>query len=106
MDPGWFVAAVFGWPAIILSLGLVVGGVITRRPVLLLAAVVAVLPFGLYLSANPRFHVTGPAALFSFLLSPLALRREHPSVAIVLASPIFAITAWLLMQVAGGGVAQ
>ncbi len=46
-------AIVFGWPAVLLALVLSAAGITRNKPVFLAAAVAIVIPFTLYLAANP-----------------------------------------------------
>ena len=57
--------ALFGWPAIIVSMGLAAAGIKLRKPVLLVVSAVLVAPLSLYLSgAASWFALTGPVILF------------------------------------------
>jgi hypothetical protein len=50
----WWPAIVFGWPGPIVAICLSVIGVVAGKRGWLVAAAIALLPFALYLRANPR----------------------------------------------------
>jgi len=47
------------WPAIFLSIGISILGVIIRKPSLLIIGSVLAFPFSWYLGASPRFEIFG-----------------------------------------------
>lgn len=60
------VAVLLGWPSLLGALALSALGVGTRRPLLVVAAVILTLPMALYLAAAPGWPLSGliaPAAL-------------------------------------------
>lgn len=54
MSLEWWPALVFGWPGPLVAIALSVVGVVKARGVWLVWAMVVLLPFSVYLAANPR----------------------------------------------------
>lgn len=55
----WWPIVAFGWPAIIAALALMVVGIVRNKPIWLIVAAVAVIPFSSYLAGSPRFGWVG-----------------------------------------------
>ena len=68
--------ALFGWPAIIVSMGLAATGIKRRKPVLLVVSAVLVAPLSLYLSGAANWvALAGPVFLLSLIASAYAVKR-------------------------------
>ncbi len=90
---------IFGWPAILVSLGLSVMGIVRKRPVWLIVAAIVVVPFFLYLAGTPRFRWI--AFVFPVLLfgASIAVRRSHLWLAWSLFVPFVGFVGWLAVIV-------
>ncbi len=93
--------ALFGWPAIVVSMGLAAAGIGLRRSVLLVVSAVLVAPLSLYLSgAVSWFALTGPVILFSLLSSAYAVKRGLSWLAWCSLAPFAGVAVWLAVIVA------
>lgn len=79
----------FGWPAIIASILISIGGVWLKKPVLLVAAGVICIPFTYYISGGFR----SPAVALPFLQfgSAYAVRRQKTLFAWLLLAPMIIV---------------
>ena len=69
--------AVIFWAAIVLGLGAACFGLVRRRPFLLIAGALLLLPASLYLTATPRFRFVGFVPVACLLLGASAVRRDR-----------------------------
>ena len=92
--------ALFGWPAIIVSMGLAAAGIKLRKPVLLVVSAVLVAPLSLYLSgAASWFALNGPVILFSLLASAYAVKRGLFRIAWCSLASFAGVAVWLAVIV-------
>jgi hypothetical protein len=74
------IVMIFGWPAILGSLLLSLVGLVFRRPVLLIAAGVVIIPFSWYLSGFPAVRAPGILlCLFQFGSAAAVWRGRMPA---------------------------
>jgi len=98
--PEWW-PVLFGWPAVVVSMGLAAAGIGLRRPILLVVSAVLVAPLSLYLSgAVSWFALTGPVILFSLLASAYAVKRGLFRIAWCSLAPFAGVAVWLAVIVA------
>jgi len=95
----FWVAVVFGWPAIVLALLLSATGIARGKPLFLGVAVAIMMPFCLYLAATPRGFWIGVAVPFLLLSAAFAVRRRRSEIAWCLFAPVVAAFFWLAMVV-------
>jgi hypothetical protein len=85
------VAVIFGWPAVVASLGLALVGIATTRSRMVLAGAVVACPFLFYLFLTPRFRwVAPPVAALLFLAARSAARTQRGT-ALLLVAPYVAL---------------
>ena len=89
------IAIVFGWPAIIASIILVLAGIVGARSRLVLAGVFLGCPFLLYLSGSPRFGWLAPVVGGLYLGSWWAMSRSRRGVALAMATPFICLAGFL-----------
>lgn len=94
--PAW----VFGWPAVLASIGLAAYGWTTRRPWLMAAGVLLAVPFGWYINHYPGLRGWALAALVGCLMAPVLLRVGRPRMALVLTLPLLGMAGLLAYVVA------
>ncbi len=98
--PEWW-PVLFGWPAVVVSMGLAAAGIGLRRPVLLVVSAVLVAPLSLYLSgAASWFALTGPVILLSLVASAYAVKRGLSWLAWGSLAPFVGVAVWLAVIVA------
>jgi len=88
-----------GWPAILISIGLSVIGIVRSRSAWLIVAAIISVPFSLYLFATPRFRwiaLVFPVLLFG---ASIAIRRSLPWLAWSFFVPFVACFGWLAVIV-------
>ncbi len=90
---------VFSWPGIYASLCLAAAGLLFKRPRLLVAGALLVIPFGLYTSTFVGLYGLPLVTLALYLGAPLLLRRDR-SMAALLVFPFFATAATIRAIVA------
>ncbi len=91
---------VFGWPAIVVSMGLAAAGIGLRRPVLPVVSAVLVAPLSLYLSgAASWFALVGPVILLSLFASAYAVKRGLFRIAWCSLAPFAGVAVWLAILV-------
>ncbi len=99
--PEWW-PVLFGWPAVVVSMGLAAAGIGLRKPVLLVVSAVLVAPLSLYLSgAASWFALTGPVFLLSLFASAYAVKRGLSWLAWGSLAPFAGVAVWLAVLVAG-----
>ena len=91
--------AILGWPALVLALGLSIFGIVRRRAIYLYTAMVLVLPISGYLAASPRFPWLPMLIPLGLLGTGLAVRYDHPKIAIVLTIVVVLYVSTLAMLV-------
>ena len=100
-----FVAVVFGWPAVIVSILLALGGIATTRSKTGLAGAIVACPFLFYLFLTPRLQwVAPPVAVLLFLAARAVARRRHRT-ALVMVAPYVGLAvfvAWLVVNQGAG----
>lgn len=74
---------------------LCVGGMLTHRPLLVLAGAILVTPFTLYLGLTPRFRILGPLLWLFLPAAALFLRRGLARLAWLCLLPYTILAAWL-----------
>ncbi len=98
--PEWW-PVVFGWPAVVVSIGLAATGIGLRKPVLPVVSAVLVAPLSLYLSgAVSWFALSGPVILLSLFASAYAVKRGLSWLAWCLLAPLAGVAVWLAVIVA------
>ena len=89
------VAVIFGWPAVIASIALVLAGVATGRTKMVLAGAIVACPFLFYLFLTPRFQwVAPPMAVLLFLAARATARRQRPT-ALLLVAPYVGLAVFM-----------
>ena len=88
-------AILFGWPAILVALGLSVRGIVRGKPWWVLVAAIPVLPISLYLAGTPRFGWFGLSIPLLLAGASIAVYFKHSRVAWILLAPYVGIFAWL-----------
>ena len=74
--PEWWPAVVFGWPAVVVSLGVAATGIVLKKPVLLVVSAVLAAPFSYYLSGAENWMAfAGPVILVALLSGAYAVKR-------------------------------
>ena len=74
--PEWWPAVVFGWPAVVVSLGVASTGIVLKKPVLLVVSAVLAAPFSYYLSGAENWMAfAGPVILVALLSGAYAVKR-------------------------------
>ncbi len=97
--PEWW-PVIFGWPAVVVSMGLAAAGIGLRRPVLLVVSIVLVAPLSLYLSgAASWFALAGPVILLSLFASAYAVKRGLSWLAWCSLAPLAGVAVWLAVIV-------
>jgi hypothetical protein len=96
----WWPALVFGWPGPILALLLSMIGVVARRRGWLVSAGVVLLPFALYLGANPRTQWLGLLPLVPFL-GGVAITRGSALLAWLSVLMLSATVTWVALVAFG-----
>ena len=98
--PEWW-PVVFGWPAVVGSVGLSTAGIGLRRPVLLVVSAVLVAPLSYYLSgAESWVALAGPVILLSLFASAYAVKRGPSWLAWCSLAPFAGVAVWLAVIVA------
>lgn len=95
----WWPAVVFGWPAIMVAVGLSVAGIVRKKPKWLVVAAIIVIPFSFYLAGSPKFRWVG--LMFPLLLgiAAIAVKRDRIPVAWLLLAPFVGVSGWLAVIV-------
>jgi hypothetical protein len=100
-----FVAVVFGWPAVIVSILLALGGIAARRSKMVLAGAIVACPFLFYLFLTPRLRwVAPPVAVLLFLAARAVARRRYRT-ALAMVAPYVGLAvfvAWLVVNQGAG----
>ena len=96
------VAILFGWPAIVASVVLVMTGISLSRWPLTLAGAAVAMPFLLYVWASPRFGATTavPVALLYFGAA-WAVARGRTGMAFAFSAPFLALVTLMARLVLG-----
>ncbi len=98
--PEWW-PVVFGWPAVVGSMGLSTAGIGLRRPVLLVVSAVLVAPLSYYLSgAESWVALAGPVILVALLSGAYAVKRDRSWLAWCSLAPLAGVSVWLAVIVA------
>ena len=97
------VAALFGWPFVVLSAMLAALGLWTRQPSAVALAVLLSLPFLSYLSATPRFALMAPFVAALYVLSAAATWRGSARLAVVFFMPFMLLVAFVAYVVWAAG---
>ncbi len=92
-------AILFGWPAIMVALGLSVMGIVRRRARWLVVAAVVTLPFSLYLSGSPAFGWLGLSIPLLLPAASIATYHHHTKLAWFLLAPFVGVSGWLAIAV-------
>ncbi len=92
---------IFGWPAIVVAIGLAAAGIGRRMPVLLVVSAVLVAPLSYYLSgAESWVAFTGPVILLTLFASAYAVKRGLSWLAWCSLAPLAGVAVWLAVIVA------
>ena len=94
-----FTRVLFSWPAIILSILILITGLLLERAVWVLAGAILTIPFALYLSATPRFRFVGIVLPLVLLAAAYAVQRGRRLLAWLFLLPYIAVTVWLAWSV-------
>ena len=98
--PEWW-PVVFGWPAVVGSMGLAAAGIGLRRPVLPVVSAVLVAPLSLYLTGATSWDaLTGPVILLSLFASAYAVKCGLSWLAWCSLAPFAGVAVWLAVIVA------
>jgi hypothetical protein len=89
------VPIIFGWPAVIAGLLLCAGGILARRPLLVLGGAILAAPFTLYLGLTPRFRFLGPLLWLFLPAAAFLLHRRMVRLAWLFLLPFAILAAWL-----------
>ena len=95
------VAVIFGWPAVIASIALVLAGVATTRTKMVLAGAIVACPFLFYLVLTPRFQWVAPPVAGLLFLAVRATARRQRGTALFLVAPYVGLAvfvAYLVVQ--------
>ena len=96
-----FVAVLFGWPAVVLSLALTVTGIAVGRWGVALAGTLIGSPFLLYLFGSPRIGWLSLLVGALYLGSAQAVARSQRPLAFAMATPFVLLAsfiAWLVLN--------
>jgi hypothetical protein len=96
-----FVAVLFGWPAVILSLALTLTGIADGRWRVALAGTLVGIPFLLYLLGSPRIGWLSLVVGALYLGSAQAVARSRLALALAMAMPfvlLASLIAWLVLN--------
>lgn len=88
-----------GWPFILLTAVLIVGGLLRHKSLWIWSASVLALPASLYLAATPFFGYLGLTLPILLVASGFALRRNARMLAWAMALPYLSIITWLAVKV-------
>ncbi len=98
--PEWW-PVLFGWPALVVSMGLAATGIRLRKPVLLIVSALLVAPLSLYLSGAANWiALAGPVFLLSLFASAYAVKRGLSLLAWGSLAPFAGVALWLAVLVA------
>jgi hypothetical protein len=89
----------FGWPAVLISLGLVIAGIQTRRVLLVVLAAILLTPFARYLGGAPGVGWLALGLPFCLLASAYALYRNKNTLAWLCNLPVLVVCVWLAIKV-------
>jgi hypothetical protein len=96
-----FVAMLFGWPAVVLSLALTLTGIAAGRWRVALAGTLMGSPFLLYLFGSPRIGWLSLVVGALYLGSAQAVARSQRALALAMATPFVLLAsfiAWLVLN--------
>jgi hypothetical protein len=94
-----WIPLLLGWPAIIIALLLSLFGIIRRKPRVLIASAILVLPISFYLLGSPRIGWLGLLIPFLFVGVGMAIYRKKIVLAWSLLVPYIAVFSWLAVVV-------
>ena len=100
-----FVAVIFGWPAVIVSVLLTLAGIGATRWGFVLAGAVLGTPFLLYLFLTPRFQWVALLVAVLYFASAGAVAHRGRAIALALTAPFVALAAfvaWLVINQRAG----
>ena len=98
--PEWW-PVLFGWPAVVVSMGLAVAGIRLKRAVLLVVSALLVAPLSLYLSGAANWvALAGPVILISLFATAYAVKRGLSWLAWCSLAPLAGLSVWLAVIVA------
>ncbi len=89
----------FGWPAILVALGLSIAGILAKRPLLMVLGAIIFTPPALYLSGYPALRWFGWFLPVCLAAGAYALKKHKPWIAWLLTFPALAVSAWLAVLV-------
>ena len=88
-------AILFGWPAVVVALALSVTGIVRKKPVLVLVAIILVGPISLYVTGSPRYWWLGLSIPLLLAGASIATHCQRRTLAWSLLGPILGIFGWL-----------
>ena len=94
-----FLIQLLFWPGIAISIILSAWGIAARRPWLLTAGAVLVIPFALYLFATPRFGPQGIILPLFQVGAAYMVGKGAQWAALLLLAPLIGISGWLAVTV-------
>ena len=100
-----FVAVIFGWPAVIASILLALGGIAATRSKIVLAGAIAACPFLFYLFLTPRLRWVAPPVAVLLFLAARAVTGRHHRTALGMVAPYIGLAvfvAWLVVNQGAG----
>lgn len=95
----FLVILIFGWPAVLASLTLAIVGIITKRPVLVIAGGLLAAPHAYYLSGSPKIGIAGLLLPLSYIGSAISVRYRIFWLAWLFLLPQISLDAWLAYAV-------
>ena len=88
-----------GWPAIIATSILCIGGLLRKQSALLVLAALLLIPFAWYLSMTPLFRTIGLCLPLFVLAAAYVLSRGRRGMAELLLLPVASVAVWLAVTV-------
>ena len=86
-----------GWPSVLFGLSLGSFGVFQKKPYMLYAATVFILPISLYLAATPRFAWFALFLPLALLIAAVAIKKNKINLAFILVLAVALFFVWLAM---------
>ena len=97
----WWPAALFGWPAIMLAIGLSIAGVYRKIPWLLVVAAILTAPISFYVAGSPKYGWLALLMAPMLIVGAVLIKYRRPRIAWYCVAPFVAVTGWLAILVAG-----
>ena len=100
MSDSWGII-LLGWPAIFVAFSISIFGIVHRKPEILIAPVILVLPMSLYLFATPKVSWFALLIPLLFIGVGVAIKYRRYRIAWVCLLPNFSFFCWLAVIVLG-----